>query len=48
MPLPVAMRLELERLAEDRLMVRVAKDRRGRVTPPTPVVLSERPVLQSA
>jgi recombination protein RecA len=42
MPLPVAMRLELEQVAEGRLMVRVAKDRRGRVTSPTPVVLGER------
>ncbi len=32
MPLPAAMRIELERLAEDRLGLRVAKDRRGRVT----------------
>jgi hypothetical protein len=45
MPLPVAMRLELERTAEDRLMLRVAKDRRGRVTSPTQVVLSGRPAL---
>ncbi|MGK4006617.1 recombinase A [Sorangium sp. So ce1036] len=42
MPLPVAMRLELEQVAEGRLMVRVAKDRRGRVTSPTPVVLGRR------
>ncbi|WP_437679532.1 recombinase A [Sorangium sp. So ce131] len=42
MPLPVAMRLELEQVAEDRLTVRVAKDRRGRVTSPTTVVLGER------
>jgi recombination protein RecA len=34
MPLPAAMRIEVERLAEDRLGLRVAKDRRGRVTPP--------------
>lgn len=40
-PLPVAMRLELEQIAEDRLMVRVAKDRRGRVTSPTLVMLGE-------
>ncbi|MDI1451034.1 recombinase A [Polyangium sp. 6x1] len=32
MPLPAAMRIELERLGEDRLGLRVAKDRRGRVT----------------
>jgi len=32
MPLPAAMRIELERLGEERLGLRVAKDRRGRVT----------------
>jgi len=32
MPLPTAMRIELERLSEDKLGLRVAKDRRGRVT----------------
>lgn len=32
MPLPAAMRIELERLAEDKLGLRVAKDRAGRVT----------------
>lgn len=32
MPLPTAMRIELERLAEDKLGLRVAKDRAGRVT----------------
>lgn len=31
-PLPVALRLELRRTSEDRLTVRVAKDRRGRVS----------------
>lgn len=41
MPLPVAMRLELEQIAEDRLVVRVAKDRRGRVTSPTLVTLGQ-------
>jgi recA bacterial DNA recombination protein len=44
MPLPVAMRLELERLAEDRLTLRVAKDRRGRVTSPIQVALGDRGV----
>jgi recombination protein RecA len=39
MPLPVAMRIEVERVAEDRLSVRVAKDRRGRVTSPVTVAL---------
>jgi recombination protein RecA len=33
LPLPVAQRLELFRPQRDRLLVRVAKDRRGRVTP---------------
>ena len=32
MPLPTAMRIELERLEEDKLGLRVAKDRAGRVT----------------
>lgn len=32
MPLPAAMRIEIERLAEDKLGLRVAKDRAGRVT----------------
>jgi recombination protein RecA len=39
MPLPVAMRLELERPAEDRLTLRVAKDRRGRVGAPRSIPL---------
>lgn len=41
LPLPVAMRLEVERLSEDRVTVRVAKERRGRVSPPTPVELAK-------
>ncbi len=32
MPLPAAMRIEIERLAEDKIGLRVAKDRAGRVT----------------
>lgn len=32
-PLPVAMRLEVDRTAEDDVSVRVAKERRGRVSP---------------
>lgn len=36
-PLPAALRLELERPAEDRLTLRVAKDRRGRVGAPVSV-----------
>ena len=31
----------LERLSEDRVTVRVAKERRGRVSPPTPVELAK-------
>jgi len=38
LPLPVAQRIELQRPARERLVVRVAKDRRGRVTPPRSVV----------
>jgi recombination protein RecA len=40
-PLPVAMRLEVERLSEDRVAVRVAKERRGRVSSPMPVELAK-------
>jgi hypothetical protein len=39
LPLPVALRLEVERAAPDRLRLTVAKDRRGRVAPPRPVML---------
>jgi recombination protein RecA len=47
MPLPVAMRIELERPAlapsgssnERRVLLRVAKDRRGRISPPSSIVL---------
>jgi recombination protein RecA len=35
LPLPVAMRVELERPADDRVALRVAKHRSGRVTNPT-------------
>jgi len=41
MPLPTAMRIELERLAEDRLGLRVAKDRRGRITAPQSIELGK-------
>lgn len=37
LPLPVAQRLEISRPAADKLMVRVAKDQRGRVAAPRPV-----------
>ena len=39
MPLPAALRLELERPSEERLTLRVAKDRRGRVAPPVSIAL---------
>lgn len=39
MPLPVSMRLEVDRLDAGRLSVRVAKDKRGRVTAPSAVPL---------
>jgi len=39
LPLPVALRLEVERAAPERLRLTVAKDRRGRVAPPRPVML---------
>ncbi len=39
LPLPVAMRLEVQRLSEERLSVRVAKERRGRISPPVAVEL---------
>jgi hypothetical protein len=37
LPLPVAQRIEIARPAFDRLVARVAKDRRGHVTPPRPI-----------
>lgn len=39
MPLPVALRIEVDRAVEDVLMVRIAKDRRGRVAPAVAVSL---------
>ena len=39
LPLPVALRLEVERPAPDRLRLTVAKDRRGRVAPAKAVAL---------
>jgi recombination protein RecA len=38
LPLPVAQRIEVVRTAADRLSVRVAKDRRGRISAPRPIV----------
>jgi recombination protein RecA len=37
LPLPVAQRIELSRKAAGQLLVRVAKDRRGRVSPQRPI-----------
>jgi recombination protein RecA len=45
LPLPVAQRLELAHPTRDRLVVRVAKDRRGRVTPPRSIVWGPRQSL---
>jgi hypothetical protein len=45
LPLPVAQRIELERDGEEKLIVRVAKDFRGRVTPARSVVWTRRPPL---
>jgi recombination protein RecA len=41
LPLPVAMRLEVERPSEPKLLFRVAKDRRGQVTAPWSVDVRE-------
>jgi recombination protein RecA len=41
LPLPVAQRLELAHPTRERLVVRVAKDRRGRVTPPRSVAWAQ-------
>jgi recombination protein RecA len=38
LPLPVAQRIEVARPTRDRLVVRVAKDKRGRVTPPRSLI----------
>lgn len=55
LPLPVAQRIEVVRTAPDRLSVRVAKDRRGRVSAPRPIawtrglaVLEEEPREETA
>jgi recombination protein RecA len=37
LPLPVAQRLEVSRPAVDKILVRLAKDQRGRIAPPRPV-----------
>jgi hypothetical protein len=38
LPLPVALRLELQRPASDKLSVRIAKERRGRISSPRTIV----------
>ncbi|MFO0763222.1 MAG: recombinase A, partial [Byssovorax sp.] len=48
LPLPVALRLEVDRAVEDRVMVRVAKDRRGRVSPAASVPLPPAAPLQKS
>jgi recombination protein RecA len=44
--LPVGQRIELSRPSAERLMVRVAKDQRGRVSSPQSVALSRRGVVR--
>ena len=44
LPLPVAQRLELSRPKPGQLLLRVAKDRRGRIAPPRPIVWARRPL----
>jgi hypothetical protein len=46
LPLPTAMRLEIERAAEDRLRVTLAKERRGHVAPPRWVTLPWKPLAK--
>lgn len=50
LPLPVAMRIELKRVAEDRLELHVPKDSRGRISRPRSIawVRSPRPKAASA
>lgn len=48
LPLPVAQRLEISRPSVDALLVRVAKDQRGRVSAPRPVAWSRPNVWGSA
>ena len=40
LPLPVAQRLEVSRPSAEKLLVRLAKDQRGRIAPPRPVAWS--------
>jgi hypothetical protein len=48
LPLPVAQRLEVSRPASDKLMVRLAKDQRGRISAPRPVVWNRGNVFASS
>lgn len=48
LPLPVAQRLELSRPTADKLMVRLAKDQRGRISAPRPVAWSRGNVWSAA
>lgn len=48
LPLPVAQRLELSRPKPNQLLLKVAKDRRGRISPPRPVVWARTPTLAPA
>ena len=41
LPLPVAQRIELQRSQAHKLILQVAKDRRGRISKPRPIVLQE-------
>jgi recombination protein RecA len=45
LPLPVAQRFELSRAHPDRLVVKLAKDQRGRISAPRPVVWSRSPTF---
>lgn len=47
LPLPVAQRIEIERPSLDRLVVKVAKDRHGHLTPPRPIAWSRSNSIES-
>jgi hypothetical protein len=48
LPLPVAQRIELRRTAPEKLVVRIAKDRRGRISAPRPIVWTRESSRESA
>jgi hypothetical protein len=48
LPLPVAQRLEVSRPSADKLLVRLAKDQRGRISAPRPVAWSRGNVWSTA